>query len=92
MRKTIVLVISFLLLLASVGTFAYLYYQNNEIQKEINSSSESVQKLENTINNEKQQIDEKEDEYEKLKEKVQENLEELSIWEDIKERLNNSLS
>ena len=92
MKKNVVLVISFLLMLCSIGTFAYLKYQNNEIQKDITTNNENIQKLEDTISNEKDEIDKKEDEYEKLKEKVKDNLEELSIWENVKEKLNNALS
>ena len=92
MKKTIILVVSVLLLLASIGTFAYLYCKNNEIEKEVLESKDKVKKLEDTINNEKTEINQKEDEYEKLKEKVKENLEELNIWEEMKENLNKSLS
>lgn len=92
MKKTIILVVSVLLLLASIGTFAYLYYKNNEIKKEVLESKDKIKKLEDTINNEKTEINQKEDEYEKLKEKVKENLEELNIWEEMKENLNKSLS
>ena len=92
MKRTIVLVISIIMVLASAGTFAYLYYQNQEIKKEVESSKESITKLEDTISNEKKEIDDKKDEYEKLKEKVQENMKELEIWQDIKEKLNQSLS
>ena len=92
MKKTIILVVSVLLLLASIGTFAYLYYKNNEIKKEVLESKDKIKKLEDTINNEKTEINQKEYEYEKLKEKVKENLEELNIWEEMKENLNKSLS
>ena len=92
MKKNVVLVISILLMLCSIGTFIYLQYQNNEIQKDITTNNENIQKLEDTISNEKEEIDKKEDEYEKLKEKVKDTLEELSIWENIKEKLNNALS
>ena len=92
MKKNVVLIITFLLMIASIGTFCYLKYQNTEITKEIDINNESVKKLEETVNNEKKEIDEKNDEYEKVKEKVKDSLEELSIWESIKEKLNNSLS
>ena len=67
-------------------------HQNDEIIKEIEVSKENVKKLEDTINSEKKVIDEKEDEYEKLKDKVKESIEELGIWESIKEELNKALS
>ena len=67
-------------------------HQNNEIIKEIEVSKENVKKLEDTINSEKKVIDKKEDEYEKLKDKVKESIEELGIWESIKEELNKALS
>ena len=92
MKRTVVLVISVILLLISAGAFGYLYYKNHEVKKEIQNSSESIKKLEDAISNEKTEITEKEDEYEKLKEKVHENVEELSIWENLKEELNKSLS
>ena len=92
MKKNILLVISILLLLLSAGTFGYLYYQNGELEKEINSSNDNLKKVNDTVKKDQEEITEKEDEYEKLKDKVKENLEELSIWEEIKENLNKSLS
>lgn len=92
MKKTIFLIISILLLILAGASYGYLYYQNTEVEKELQDMKENVDKVQETINQEKEEITEKEDEYEKLKEKVKENLEELSIWEEIKESLNKSLS
>ena len=92
MKKNILLIISILLLILSAGTFGYLYYKNSELEKETQESSEKLKKVQQSIKSEQEEISEKEDEYEKLKEKVKENLEELSIWEEIKENLNKSLS
>ena len=92
MKRNVLLVISILLLILSAGTFGYLYYQNHEINKEIETSNEQLKKVEQSIKDDKEEITKKEDEYEKLKEKVKENLEELSIWENIKEELNKALS
>ncbi len=92
MKKNILLIISILLLILSAGTFGYLYYQNSELNKEVQESNEKLKKVQQSIKNDQEEISEKEDEYEKLKEKVKENLEELSIWEEIKENLNKSLS
>lgn len=92
MKKTVILIISLLLLIGSIGTYLYMNHQNNEIIKEIEVSKKNVKKLEDTINSEKKVIDEKEDEYEKLKDKVKESIEELGIWESIKEELNKALS
>ena len=88
MKKTIILIISILLLLAGIGTFGYLYYKNNEIKEETNKYSENIKKLENAIKEEKTEITEKEDEYEKLKEKVKDSFEELEIWENMEKELN----
>lgn len=88
MKKTIVLIISILLLLAGIGTFGYLYYKNNEIKEETNKYNENIKKLENAIKDEKTEITEKEDEYEKLKEKVKDSFEELEIWENMEKELN----
>ena len=92
MKKNIFLIISILLMLLSVGTFGYLYYENQKLEDEINSSQNNVNKAEETIKNDQKAITEKEDEYEKLQEKVKDNLEELKIWEELKEELNKSLS
>ena len=89
MKRTIVLIISIILLLASAGTFIYMYHKNNEIKKETDNYSENIKKLENAINDEKTEITEKEDEYEKLKEKVKDSFEELEIWENMEKELNN---
>ena len=88
MKKTIILIISILLLLAGIGTFGYLYYKNNEIKEETNKYNENIKKLENAIKDEKTEITEKEDEYEKLKEKVKDSFEELEIWENMEKELN----
>ena len=88
MKKTIVLIISILLLWAGIGTFGYLYYKNNEIKEETNKYNENIKKLENAIKDEKTEITEKEDEYEKLKEKVKDSFEELEIWENMEKELN----
>ena len=92
MKKTVILIISLLLLIGPIGTYLYMNHQNNEIIKEIEVSKKNVKKLEDTINSEKKVIDEKEDEYEKLKDKVKESIEEVGIWESIKEELNKALS
>ncbi len=92
MKKNIFLIISILLMLLSVGTFGYLYYENQKLEDEITSSQNNVNKAEETIKNDQKAITEKEDEYEKLQEKVKDNLEELKIWEELKEELNKSLS
>ncbi len=92
MKKNVFLGISIVLLLFVAGTFSYLYYKNHELEKEVQELQNNVSKVEKTIEDDKKELTEKEDEYEKLKEKVKENLEELSIWESIKEELNQSLS
>jgi predicted negative regulator of RcsB-dependent stress response len=92
MKKKIFLIISILLLIAAIGTFGYLYYENNKIEKEINESKENIKKVEETIKDDEKELTEKEDEYEKLKEKVKDSLEELNIWVELKEELNKSLS
>ena len=92
MKKTIILIISILLLILSVGAFGYLYYQNTKIEKEITTNKENIKKVEETIKNNEKELTEKEDEYEKLKEKVKDSVEELNIWEDLKDQLNKSLS
>lgn len=92
MKKNVFLIISILLLALAAGTFGYLFYENEKLNKEVSDLKDNITKVENTIEDDKKEITEKEDEYEKLKEKVKENLEELSIWEEIKENLNKSLS
>ncbi len=92
MKKSVFLVISIFLLLLAAVTFGYLYYKNNELEKEVKELDSNITKVEEAIKKDEAEIDEKEDEYEKLKEKVKDNLEELSIWEGIKEELNKSLS
>ena len=92
MKKNVFLIISIVLLILSIGTFGYLYYQNKTLENELNESKENIKKVEQTIKKEQKEIDTKEDEYEKLKETVKEKLEELSIWEETKENLNKSLS
>ena len=92
MKKNVFLVISIILLLLSIGVFGYLYYENNKLKDEINSSKESIKKVQEKIESDKKEITEKEDEYEKLKEKVKDNMEELNIWEGLKDELNKSLS
>ncbi len=90
MKKNVFLIISILLLILSIGTFGYLYLENQKLEKEISESKENIKKVEQNIKADEKQITEKEDEYEKLKEKVKDSLEELKIWEDLKEELNKS--
>ena len=92
MKKNVFLILSIILLLLSIGTFGYLYYQNNQLEKEVTESNEKLKKAEESIQNDQQAITEKESEYEKLKDKVKESLEELEIWENLKDELNKSLS
>lgn len=92
MKKNVFLIISILLLILSAGTFAYLYFQNDKLEKEVNDLRDNVSKVEKAIETDKKEISEKEDEYEKLKDKVKESFEELEIWESIKDELNKSLS
>lgn len=92
MKKNAFLIISILLLILSLGTLGYLYYENQKLENDIASSKESVKKVEENIITDQQEITEKESEYEKLKEKVKDNMEELGIWEELKETLNKSLS
>ena len=91
MKKNIILIISILVLLLSLGTFGYLYFENKKIEDEIASSKENIKKVEESIKNDQKALSEKESEYEKLKEKVKDNLEELNIWQELKEELNKSL-
>ena len=92
MKKNIIFIISIVLLLASIGIFGYLFYQNIKLTKDTNAASDNITKVQEKINSDKKEIDEKENEYEKLKESVKEKLEELNIWEETKENLNQSLS
>ena len=92
MKKNILLIISIIILLVSIGILGYLYYQNSILNKDINSFENNIHNVEEKVNNDKKEIDAKENEYEKLKETVKEQLEELSIWEETKEKLNQSLS
>lgn len=92
MKKNILLIISILLLLSSIGVFGYLYLENKKLEDEIATNKENIKKVEENIKTDQQQLTEKEDEYEKLKEKVKDSLEEMKIWEDLKDELNKSLS
>ena len=92
MKKNIIFIISIVLLLASIGIFGYLFYQNMKLTKDTNAASDNITKVQEKINSDKKEIDEKENEYENLKESVKEKLEELNIWEETKENLNQSLS
>ncbi len=91
-KSTIFLIISIILLLSAGATFAYLYHENQKLEKEIASSKESIKKVEENIKNDQQEITEKEDEYEKLKEKVKDSLEELNVWNELKDELNKELN
>ena len=90
--KNILLIISIILFMASVGICGYLYYKNTTLEKEVQDGKANITKVQEKIDNDKKEIDEKENEYEKLKEDVKENLEELNIWEETKKELNQSLS
>ena len=92
MKKNIFLIISIVLVVASIGLFGYLYYENQKLENEVETSKENIKKVEENIKADQEAITEKEDEYEKLKEKVKDSLEELNIWEEMKEELNKSLS
>ena len=92
MKKNIFLIISIVLVVASIGLFGYLYYENQKLENEVETSKENIKKVEENIKADQDTITEKEDEYEKLKEKVKDSLEELNIWEEMKEELNKSLS
>jgi len=92
MKKNILLIISILLFIVSFGICGYLYYQNITLEKDVKDNKTNINKVQEKIDNDKKEIDEKESEYEKLKESVKENLEELNIWEETKENLKQSLS
>ena len=92
MKKNVFLIISIVLLLLSLGTLGYLYFENQKLENDIASNKENVKKVEENIKKDQKELTEKENEYEKLKEKIQDSMEELSIWEGLKEELNKSLS
>ena len=92
MKRSVLLIISIVLFVLSCGLFGYLYYQNTTTEKEAKDYGENIKKVQKKIDNEKKEIDEKENEYDKLKETVKEKLEELNIWEEIKEKVEKSLS
>ena len=92
MKKNIILIITIILLIASIGLFGYLFFENKKLEQNVLESKENIKKVEEKINSDKKEIDKKEDEYEKLKEEVKENFEELSIWEETKEKLEKALS
>lgn len=92
MKKNIILIISSFILVTLIVILGYLFFQNQKLDDEVNKSKENLTKVEEKINNGKVEKKEKEDEYEKLKEELKEQFEELSIWEEIKEKLNKALS
>ena len=92
MKKNVFLIISLLLVILGGTTFGYLYFKNNEVEKEVKDLNKNINKVQKIVDEEQKEITEKQDEYEKLKDKVKLNLEELNIWEELKEELNKSLS
>lgn len=92
MKKNIILIISSFILVCMIAIFGYLFFQNQKLEKEVIQSKENITKVEEKINSEKETKKEKEDEYENLKKELKEQFEELSIWEETKEKLKKALS
>ena len=92
MKKTIILICSIILLLASAGIFVYLKMQNNDLDKELSTLNAKKEEVTEKINNSKEQVKEKENEYEKLKVELKEKVEELEVWKKLEEKLNTALS
>jgi len=92
MKRIILLGVSYLLLLTSVGIFVYLKNQNNLLDNNIIELKENIKKVNERIKDSKEEKEEKDNEYEKLKEELKEKIEELGIWEETKEKLHTELS
>lgn len=92
MKKTIFLIISSLILIVLIAIFGYFLFQNQKLKDEAVKMKDNIKKTEEKISNSKEEKKEKEDEYEKLKVELKEQFEELSIWEETKEKLNKALS
>lgn len=90
--KKVILIISCIILLLSIGTFGYLYYQNSQIDNELNSLHENINKVKEKINQTDTEIEEKQTEYEKLEKEMKDKLEELNIWKETTEKLEKALS
>lgn len=92
MKKNILLILSCILLIASLGLFFYLKKENNTLITELKDLQDNITKITEKIDNSKEEKKEKENEYEKLKEEVMEKVEELDVWKELEQKLNTALS
>ena len=92
MKKNIILGISIVLLILSIGIFVYLKYLNNNLKKEITNLQEKNTIANDVIEKNQDQKKDKENEYEKLKEELKEKVEEYDVWIKLEEKLNTALS
>ena len=90
--KKIIMVLSLVVLLASIGVFGYMLKQNNQVEEELAELKGNITKVKDKITNLQTEKQEKETEYEKLEKEMKEKLEELNVWKETKAKLEKSLS
>ena len=92
MKSNIILIVSIIVVAASVGFFIYQKNENKKLDNELVEIKADIEKVKTQIEDEKNAKIEKESDYEKLKEEIKDKLEELDVWEKLEQKLNTALS
>ena len=87
-----ILIISIMVLLISLGGFIYLKSKEKNITEEVNTLENGIKDVEEKMNSDEEIKKEKTSEYENLKEELKDKFEELEIWENLEEKLEQALS
>ena len=87
MKKYILLIISFIILIITIIGVSVSIVMKNNLESEIKDLNQDIEEKELLIENSSSDKEKLEKEYNDLKEELKDKVEEYSIWENLKEKI-----
>ena len=87
MKKYILLIISFIILIITIIGVSVSIVMKNNLESEIKDLNQDIEEKELLIENSSSDKEKLEKEYNELKEELKDKVEEYSIWENLKEKI-----
>lgn len=87
MKKYILLIISFIILIITIIGVSVSIVMKNNLESEIKDLNQDIEEKELLIENSSSNKEKLEKEYNELKEELKDKVEEYSIWENLKEKI-----
>ena len=87
MKKKLLIILSSILLVLSIGSLVYVFVINNQLKNDTNKLNEDIKLLENNLLSNDEKEKELNEDYTKLQETSKTKLERLESWKKLKEKL-----